>query len=68
MINVMTETEARGVRCCGPLGCGHAVTDDPHGARFYIGSACMAWRWGHWDSDNYPESDPPGVCGLAGNP
>lgn len=40
----MTEDEAHQTKCCGPEGCGR-FNEQPYGARWCVGSGCMAWRW-----------------------
>lgn len=51
---MLTESEARTKRCCGPDGCGADVRQNGRvSERFCIGSACMAWRPEigiHWKS------------------
>lgn len=54
----MTEDEAKGKWCCGPL---HG---DLPSAGVCIGSACMAWRWLSNTSMHYPHDE--GFCGLTG--
>lgn len=46
-----TENRAAKARCCGPSDCGQV---DKGGARFCIGSRCMAWQWG---ADGYQFHD-----------
>ena len=46
---IVDETNAGLYRCCGPVGCGEVAPvqlDDPRpqGARFCLGTECMAWQ------------------------
>lgn len=72
----MTEEEAKGKTCCGPLPVliGLVITAVPGSKDIpkasCIGSACMAWRWDRGvDKRAYTGTAAhmrPGFCGLAG--
>lgn len=46
---LLTETDAREMRCCGPDGCGQFRYPPIEGTRsherYCVASKCMAWRW-----------------------
>lgn len=65
----MTEKEAETTRCCGPDGCGAAISIASND-RYCIGSSCMGWRWVPAPlNGSLTVPDPTdGYCGLAGKP
>ncbi len=63
----MTEEEAKGKSCCGPMQAEYGKTHVVN----CIGSACMAWRWREPPGPQPPDAPEPsdeGWCGLAGRP
>ena len=70
---ILTEEEARKLRCCGPSGCGLSHVGETW--RRCVASECMAWQWeefkatGNMSLDMLRfESQRGGYCGLAGKP
>lgn len=71
---IVTEEQARKLRCCGPVNPGEA-DDYVMGGLHCIASQCMAWRWfdQRYDyGDKQMNADMArqrrGYCGLARQP